>query len=77
MGVDLFKAVLVHAPFGYAYHQLITDKNGNPSDMVSDRPYRKTMKREQALAEIADKAGTQFDPDIVKVFLKVMGNSTA
>ncbi|MDN5277255.1 MAG: hypothetical protein PWR01_1220 [Clostridiales bacterium] len=40
--------------------------------MVSDRPYRKLMSGEEALAEVKIKAGTQLDPDVVRVFLKVM-----
>ena len=38
--------------------------------MTSDRPYRKGMPQEEALAEIQRCAGTQFDPEIVAVFLK-------
>jgi len=40
--------------------------------MVSDRSYRKLMSGEEALAEVKIKAGTQLDPDVVRVFLKVM-----
>ena len=32
--------------------------------MTTDRPYRKAMRREAALAEIRDNAGTQFDPAV-------------
>lgn len=38
--------------------------------MVSDRPYRKGMLLKEALAEIKHCAGSQFDPEIVDVFLK-------
>ena len=37
--------------------------------MTTDRPYRKAMPREEALAEIRDNAGTQFDPSVA-VFLE-------
>jgi len=37
--------------------------------MVSDRPYRAAMKRSAALEEVRNCCGTQFDPDVVKVFL--------
>lgn len=37
--------------------------------MVSDRPYRKGMPIEDALAEIKRCEGTQFDPEIVDIFL--------
>jgi HD-GYP domain-containing protein (c-di-GMP phosphodiesterase class II) len=30
--------------------------------MTTDRPYRKAMRRDEALAEIRDNAGSQFDP---------------
>lgn len=37
--------------------------------MVSDRPYRRALPRETAIAELRKGAGTQFDPSIVEVFL--------
>ncbi len=40
--------------------------------MVSFRPYKKSLTREEALAEIMRCSGTQFDPQIAKVFVKVM-----
>ena len=40
--------------------------------MTSDRTYRKAMSREEALAEIARCSGTQFDPDLVEMFLTMM-----
>jgi putative two-component system response regulator len=39
--------------------------------MTSERPYRKGMTLEQALMEIKRCSGTQFDPTIVEVFLKI------
>src|SRR5579872_2036301 len=39
--------------------------------MTSDRPYRKAMSYQDARVEIADSSGTQFDPDVVKYFLRV------
>lgn len=36
--------------------------------MRSNRPYRAAMSREQALAELRNCAGTQFDPELVAVF---------
>ncbi len=41
--------------------------------MTHDRPYRKAMSVEEALAEIARNAGTQFDPRIVSRLLEVRG----
>ena len=43
--------------------------------MTADRPYKHTMEREQAFAHVKQKAGTQFDPDVVKAFLKVFDTS--
>ncbi len=37
--------------------------------MCSDRPYRKALSLEEALKELVDNAGTQFDPELVKVFI--------
>jgi putative two-component system response regulator len=38
--------------------------------MTSDRPYRSAMDAEKAVAEIKKCAGTQFDPVVVRAFLK-------
>ncbi len=38
--------------------------------MTEDRPYRKGMPGEAAAAEIARCSGTQFDPDIARVFIE-------
>ena len=40
--------------------------------MTSERPYRKAMEREAAVAEIEHGAGSQFDPSVVDAFLRVM-----
>jgi putative nucleotidyltransferase with HDIG domain len=39
--------------------------------MTSNRPYRKASSYEDARAEIAQFSGTQFDPEVVKYFLRV------
>ena len=42
--------------------------------MRSDRPYRKALSKEEAITEMLRNKGTQFDPDIVDVFVtKVIG----
>jgi len=41
--------------------------------MTSGRPYRKALSPEEALAEIRRCAGTQFDPELVEVFLRLVG----
>ncbi len=40
--------------------------------LASDRPYRKAMKREIVIEMIKKNAGTQFDPNVVDAFLKVI-----
>jgi HD-GYP domain-containing protein (c-di-GMP phosphodiesterase class II) len=42
--------------------------------MTTDRPYRKAMRREDALAEIRDNAGSQFDPTVAAVLERVVMN---
>lgn len=39
--------------------------------MTSDRPYRKALSYEDARQEITRFAGSQFDPEVVKYFLRV------
>jgi putative nucleotidyltransferase with HDIG domain len=39
--------------------------------MTSDRPYRRALTRDEALAEVERCAGTQFDPEIARVFLEL------
>lgn len=40
--------------------------------MTSDRPYRKALSKEEAIAELKKNAGSQFDPEIVEIFLKAL-----
>ena len=40
--------------------------------MTSDRPYRKALSKEVACAEIEKNTGSQFDPEVVKAFLKAI-----
>lgn len=45
--------------------------------MTSDRPYRKAMPKERAMEEIKKSAGTQFDPQVVDAFLRVLEKENA
>jgi hypothetical protein len=45
--------------------------------MTSRRPYRPPMSMEQALLNLREGAGTQFDPQVVDAALKVLSNGTA
>lgn len=40
--------------------------------MVNDRPYKKKLSHEEALEEIKNKAGSQFDPELAEVFVDLM-----
>lgn len=42
--------------------------------MTSTRPYRKAIDDARALEEIADKAGTQFDPEVVRALSELLGS---
>ncbi|TML55167.1 MAG: HD-GYP domain-containing protein [Actinobacteria bacterium] len=39
--------------------------------MTSDRPYRSALSRDEALAEVERCSGSQFDPEIVRIFLEL------
>jgi HD-GYP domain-containing protein (c-di-GMP phosphodiesterase class II) len=38
--------------------------------MTSDRPYRQSLNRQQAMKEIKLNSRTQFDPKVVEIFFK-------
>ncbi|NLV89478.1 MAG: diguanylate cyclase, partial [Tissierellia bacterium] len=38
--------------------------------MSSDRPYRKALPPEQVMEELINNEGTQFDPELLKVFVE-------
>jgi HD-GYP domain-containing protein (c-di-GMP phosphodiesterase class II) len=40
--------------------------------MTSERPYRKALSHKEAVAELKKCAGSQFDPLVVKIFLKAL-----
>jgi len=44
------------------------------SAMTSDRSYRDALTKEEAVKELKDNKGKQFDPDIVEVFLKIINS---
>ncbi len=43
--------------------------------LLSDRPYRPRWRREEALDYIRSQAGKHFDPDVVELFLRVIGEA--
>lgn len=44
--------------------------------MTSDRPYRKALALDVAVKELVDNIGTQFDPDIVPLFVELLEKGT-
>lgn len=40
--------------------------------MISSRPYRRRMSKEEAIEEIKKESGTQFDPMVVNAFVKLL-----
>jgi len=40
--------------------------------MTSDRPYRKGLRVEEALTELKRCSGTQFDADLVDIFINMV-----
>jgi HD-GYP domain-containing protein (c-di-GMP phosphodiesterase class II) len=44
--------------------------------MTADRPYRPALDWNEAMEEIKRNSGTQFDPNIVKIFVALMESGT-
>jgi len=40
--------------------------------MTTNRPYRKALNKKEAIHRLKECSGTQFDPKIVKIFLKIL-----
>lgn len=40
--------------------------------LVSDRPYRKALPRDEVIAYLKDQSGSHFDPSVLELFLKVL-----
>jgi len=69
-------------PFGYRQEKIplqarIIAVADSFDAMVTDRPYRKGLPYHDALVEIENNRGTQFDPHVVDVFRQVMNHHRA
>jgi len=45
--------------------------------MTTDRPYRKALRDDEAISELKDNAGTQFDQKIAETMIEIVGEKTA
>jgi HD-GYP domain-containing protein (c-di-GMP phosphodiesterase class II) len=45
--------------------------------MTTDRPYRRALAEDEALAELRRCAGSQFDPDVVDALIAVLSAQPA
>jgi len=45
---------------------------GSYEAMTSERVYRSVLSKEEAMQELLRCSGTQFDPNIVQVFLNIL-----
>jgi HD-GYP domain-containing protein (c-di-GMP phosphodiesterase class II) len=45
--------------------------------ITTDRPYRRALPKDKAVSEIKRNAGSQFDPEVVEIFLSVIGEEVA
>jgi HD-GYP domain-containing protein (c-di-GMP phosphodiesterase class II) len=45
--------------------------------MTTDRPYRRALQKDKAIIEIRKSAGSQFDPEVVEVFLSIINEEAS
>ena len=44
--------------------------------MTTERPYRSALPVEEAVRRLREGAGTQFDPEVVEIFLRIAGHAS-
>ncbi|MGE5300241.1 MAG: HD domain-containing phosphohydrolase [Acidobacteriota bacterium] len=45
--------------------------------ITTDRPYRRALPKDNAITEIKKNAGSQFDPEVVEMFLSIIGEEVS
>jgi len=45
--------------------------------ITTDRPYRRALPKDTAISEIKKNAGSQFDPEVVEMFLSIIGEEVS
>ena len=45
--------------------------------ITTDRPYRRALPKDKAISEIKKNAGSQFDPEVVEMFLSIIGEEVS
>ncbi len=45
--------------------------------ITTDRPYRRALPKDKAVSEIKKNAGSQFDPEVVEMFLSIIGEEVS
>jgi hypothetical protein len=64
--------LLAGLPAGHPQRRRVFSVADTFDAMTSDRAYRKALSFEQACREIADEAGSQFDPMVVDAFTSIV-----
>lgn len=45
--------------------------------ITTDRPYRRALPKDKAVSEVKKNAGSQFDPEVVEMFLSIIGEEVS
>jgi putative nucleotidyltransferase with HDIG domain len=74
IGADILSAVAFPGPLAIIvrHHHENWDGTGYPDGLTSDRPYRRALSHDCAVAMIHERRGTMYDPAIVQAFLRIV-----